>query len=118
MPNDRSEAALRERLELAEKATQGPWYHTLNAAHIAASSPDVVRADIEEILQLRKERDWMLREIVNTSDRQFCPMPDRYECLYHVGHECKSREVEMRVGCWRTAVECAVKYEEEKNNVE
>ena len=25
------------------------------AAHIAASSPDVVRADIEEILQLRKE---------------------------------------------------------------
>lgn len=26
-----------------------------NAAHIAASSPDVVRADIEEILRLRKE---------------------------------------------------------------
>ena len=81
-------------------------------------SPDVVREDIEEILQLRKERDWLLREIVNTSDRQFCPMPDRYECLYHVGHECKSREVEMRVGCWRTAVECAVRYEEEKNNAE
>ena len=86
MPNDRSDAALRERLELAEKATQGPWYHTLaaivgtkkspedndatcicftewgcsgdsqaNAAHIAASSPDVVRADIEEILRLRQE---------------------------------------------------------------
>lgn len=85
-PNDRSDAALHERLELAEKATQGPWYHTLaaivgtkkspedndatcicftewgcsgdpqaNAAHIAASSPDVVRADIEEILRLRKE---------------------------------------------------------------
>lgn len=88
------------------------------AAHIAANHPDVVRADIEEILRLRKERDWLLREIVNTSDRQFCPMPDRYECLYHVGHECKSREVEMRVGCWRTAVECAVRYEEEKNNAE
>lgn len=86
MPNDRSDAALRERLEIAEKATQGPWYHVLaaivgtkespedndatcicftewgcsgdpqaNAAHIAASSPDVVRADIEEILRLRKE---------------------------------------------------------------
>lgn len=85
-PNNRSDAALHERLELAEKATQGPWYHTLaaivgtkkspedndatcicftewgcsgdpqaNAAHIAASSPDVVRADIEEILRLRKE---------------------------------------------------------------
>lgn len=153
MPNDRSESALRERLEIAEKAAQGPWMavHDVNGdilpflegpygwifgggfdddglayvnpsfedlEHIAASSPDVVREDIEEILQLRKERDWLLREIVNTSDRQFCPMPDRYECLYHVGHECKSREVEMRVGCWRTAVECAVKYEEEKNNVE
>lgn len=84
--DDRSDAALRERLELAEKATKGPWYHTLaaivgtkkspedndatcicftewgcsgdpqaNAAHIAASSPDVVQADIEEILRLRKE---------------------------------------------------------------
>lgn len=84
--DDRSDAALRERLGIAEKATQGPWYHTLaaivgtkkspedndatcicftewgcsgdpqaNAAHIAASSPDVVRADIEEILRLRKE---------------------------------------------------------------
>lgn len=88
MPNNRSEAALRERLELAEKATQGPWKsdevvtrkkdfepsyvvkdkdgftivdvipvsaYQANAAHIAASSPDVVRADIEEILRLRKE---------------------------------------------------------------
>lgn len=85
-PNDRSDAALRERLGIAEKATQGPWYHTLaaivgtkkspedndatcicftewgcsgdpqaNAAHIAASSPDVVQADIEEILRLRQE---------------------------------------------------------------
>ena len=96
-PNNRSDAALRERLKLAEKATQGPWYHTLaaivgtkkspedndatcicftewgcsgdsqaNAAYIAASSPDVVRADIEEILRLRqevarlnKEADWL-----------------------------------------------------------
>lgn len=88
MPNDRSEAALRERLELAEKATQGPWKsdevvtrkkdfepsyvvkdkdgftivdvipvsaYQANAAHIAASSPDVVREDIEEILRLRGE---------------------------------------------------------------
>lgn len=146
MNNDRSEAALRERLEIAGKAvpkgektiwtadfasphetcvrdafterilTMEDYTDQATAAHIAASSPDVVREDIEEILQLRKERDWLLREIVNTSDRQFCPMPDRYECLYHVGHECKSREVEMRVGCWRTAVECAVKCVEKKNN--
>lgn len=144
MPNDRSDAALQERLELAKKATHGPWalwewdngvkeirsnadpdedhvcrvWHKEDGDFLAKNSPIEVRADIEEILQLRKERDWLLREIVNTSDKQFCPMPDRYECLYHAGHECKSREVEMRVGCWRTAVECAVKYEEGKNNVE
>lgn len=89
MPNNRSDAALRERLGIAEKATQGPWVlqdngaiplvygpngeriakaidnHT-DAAHIAASSPDVVREDIEEILRLRrevarlnKEADWL-----------------------------------------------------------
>lgn len=148
MPNDRSDASLRERLEIAEKATPEDE-NTLwtvdpavrgdlcirdafneriltmedctameTARHIVASSPDVVRADIEEILRLRKERDWLLREIVNTSDSQFCPMPDRYECLYHVGDECKSRDVEMRVGCWRTAVECAVKCVEKKENAE
>lgn len=84
-PNDRSDAALHERLELAEKATpKGEstlWmvdpavprdlcvrdaYNeriltmedctaTATAHHIAANHPDVVRADIEEILRLRKE---------------------------------------------------------------
>lgn len=87
-PNNRSDAALRERLVIAGKATNGPWKtdevvtrkkdfepsyvvkdkdgftivdvlpvpaYQANAAHIAASSPDVVRADIEEILRLRKE---------------------------------------------------------------
>ena len=94
MPNDRSDAALRERLVIAEKATKGPWYHTLaaivgtkkspedndatcicftewgcsgdpqaNAAHIAASSPDVVRADIEEILRLREENKRLCGEL-------------------------------------------------------
>lgn len=105
-PNNRSDAALRERLELAEKATQGPWQtdevvtrkkdfepsyvvkdkdgftivdvlpvpaYQANAAHIAASSPDVVREDIEEILQLRKEvarldkeSDWLATQLWNT----------------------------------------------------
>ena len=95
MPNDRSNAALRERLELAEKATKGPWKldevvtkgkdsessyvvkdrdgltimdvlpiaaYQANAAHIAASSPDVVKADIEEILRLRAENERLNRE--------------------------------------------------------
>lgn len=94
--SDRNDDALRERLELAKKATDGPWkifrecgkerrigiatQETLDdfdaeelvivvdyeedssgilretdAAHIAASSPDVVRADLEEILALRAE---------------------------------------------------------------
>lgn len=85
MPNNRSEAALRERLELAEKATpkgektiwtadfasphetcvrdafteriltMEDYTDQATAAHIAANHPDVVRADIEEILRLRQE---------------------------------------------------------------
>lgn len=88
-PNNRSDAALRERLEIAGKATKGPWksdvippemvgarpryvirdgkgivivedvHHFASwqktGLHIAASSPDVVRADIEEILRLRQD---------------------------------------------------------------
>lgn len=101
--DDRSDAALRERLVIAEKAAQGPWKsdevvtrkkdfepsyvvkdkdgftivdvipvsaYQANAAHIAASSPDVVRADIEEILRLRgeverleKEADWLVKTL-------------------------------------------------------
>lgn len=112
MPNDRSDAALRERLELAEKATQGPWKsdevvtrkkdfepsyvvkdkdgftivdvipvsaYQATAAHIAASSPDVVRADIEEILQLRKEvarlnkeADWLVGMLSHYTED--CPL--------------------------------------------
>lgn len=84
--SDRSEQALRERLELAKKATDGPWKEsvqivngdavsavstacgdeicntygnllcdTFDAAHIAANHPEVVRADLEEILVLRAE---------------------------------------------------------------
>lgn len=85
MTNNRSDAALRERLELAEKAvpkgektiwtadfasphetcvrdafterilTMEDYTDQATAAHIAANHPDVVRADIEEILRLRQE---------------------------------------------------------------
>ena len=84
-PNDRSDAALRERLGIAEKAvpkgektiwtadfasphetcvrdafterilTMEDYTDQATAAHIAANHPDVVRADIEEILRLRQE---------------------------------------------------------------
>lgn len=84
--SDRSDEALRERLDIANKASWGPWKEsvqivngdavsavstacgdevcntygnllcdTFDASHIAASSPDVVRADLEEILALRAD---------------------------------------------------------------
>ena len=95
MPNDRSDAALRERLMIAEKAAQGPWKldevltkrkdfepsyvvkdrdgftivdvlptaaYQANAVNIAANSPDVVKADIEEILRLRAENERLNKE--------------------------------------------------------
>lgn len=93
MPNDRSDEALRERLEPAEKATKGTWSlqdkgaiplvygpngeriakaidNLEDTAHIAANSPDVVKADIAEILLLRaenerlnKEADWLAKTL-------------------------------------------------------
>lgn len=99
--SDRSDAALRERLELAKQATDGPWKEsvqivngdavsavstacgdeicntygnllcdTFDAAHIAANHPEVVRADLEEILALRaevarlnREADWLAEHL-------------------------------------------------------
>lgn len=149
MPNDRSDAALRERLVIAEKAAQGPWKsdevvtrkkdfepsyvvkdkdgftivdvipvsaYQANAAHIAASSPDVVRADIEEILRLRqevtrldKEADWFIEYIWN-KDIFRCPMPEGYKCEHKLKHVCclDSEETEIRGRCWREAARKAV----------
>lgn len=101
--SDRSDEALRERLELASYATLGPWKsvevlfrkknfepsyvvkdgdgrtivdiisvaaYQETARHIAASSPDVVLADLEEILALRaevarlnREADWLAEHL-------------------------------------------------------
>ena len=86
MPNDRSDAALRERLMIAEKAAQGPWSlqdkgaiplvygpngeriakaldNREDTVHIAANSPDVVKAYIEEILPLRAENECLNKSI-------------------------------------------------------
>lgn len=86
-----------------------------NAEFIAAAPDDIARL-LAEVEQLRKEHAWLLQEVAKTNRTPvYCPMPDRYECLYHVGDECRSKEDEMRVGCWRTAVECAVKCGEKRN---
>lgn len=79
--NDRSDAALQERLELAKKATHGPWalwewdngvkeirsnadpdedhvcrvWHKKDGDFLAKNSPIEVQADIEEILRLRED---------------------------------------------------------------
>lgn len=92
--SDRSEQALRERLELARKATDGPWGRVMgkgvgtdsgngpvpfcialatfenDAAHIAANSPDVVRADLEEILALRAEVARLEDEVASLEQEQ------------------------------------------------
>lgn len=100
--DNRSDAALRERLELAEKAvpkgektiwtadfasphetcvrdafterilTMEDYTDQATAAHIAASSPDVVRADIEEILRLRKEVARLNKESTKIMDVAIC----------------------------------------------
>lgn len=79
--NDRSDAALQKRLELAKKATHGPWalwewdngvkeirsnadpdedhvcrvWHKKDGDFLAKNSPIEVQTDIEEILRLRRE---------------------------------------------------------------
>lgn len=149
MPNDRSEAALRERLVIAGKATpkgektiwtadfasphetcvrdafteriltMEDYTDQATAAHIAANHPDVVRADIKEILRLRqevarlnKEADWFIEYIWN-KDIFRCPMPEGYKCEHKLKHICclDSEETEIRGRCWREAARKAVEEE-------
>lgn len=163
MPNDRSDAALRERLVIAEKATQGPWKsdevvtrkkdfepsyvvkdkdgftivdvipvsaYQANAAHIAASSPDVVREDIEEILRLRqevarldKESEWLVKVLslfteecpyrfyLNYEERIPIPPVDGCEWQWPECHECDIAQ-KYPGKCWRETARKAVEEEE------
>ena len=146
MPNDRSDAALRERLVIAGKATNGPWKtdevvtrkkdfepsyvvkdkdgftivdvlpvsaYQANAAHITASSPDVVQADIEEILKMRAREDWLIEYICNKCSTR-CPMPEGYRCKYKFNNVCylNPSETKIRKQCWREAARKAVEEEE------
>lgn len=97
MTDDRSAETLLARRTIAAQATPGPWWvkpHPFfvpftcvvrsrsgnlaglngpeSAAHIAANSPDVVTADVDEILHLRakvgrlqKEADWLATHVAN-----------------------------------------------------
>lgn len=161
--DNRSDAALRERLEIAGEATKGPWKtdevvtrkkdfepsyvvkdkdgftivdvlpvsaYQATAAHIAASSPDVVREDIEEILRLReavarlnKEADWLVRMLSHYTED--CPLKFSwvYEEMFPIPKidgcdgswpdddyfDCTNPTPEK---CWREAARKAVEEEE------
>lgn len=95
--NDRSDAALQKRLELAKKATHGPWalwewdngvkeirnnadpdedhvcrvWHKKDGDFLAKNSPREVQADIEEILRLRQENERLREELKNRDEMLF-----------------------------------------------
>ena len=156
--DNRSDAALRERLELAEKAvpkgektiwtadfasphetcvrdafterilTMEDYTDQATAAHIAASHPDVVRADIEEILRLRaevarlnKEADWLAKIMFFYTEecplkmkiQDELPIPKLDECLgawpENDYFDCVKNTPKK---CWREAARKAVEEEE------
>lgn len=156
--DNRSDAALHERLELAEKAvpkgektiwtadfasphetcvrdafterilTMEDYTDQATAAHIAASHPDVVRADIEEILRLRaevarlnKEADWLAKIMFFYTEecplkmkiQDELPIPKLDECLgawpENDYFDCVKNTPKK---CWREAARKAVEEEE------
>ena len=122
---DLSNDALLKHRAIAEKATPGPWEPTCRkkvplvtdsagddvcrmlwhrptdtAAHIAANSPNVVIAHIDEILRLRaevkrlnKEADWLAHHAWKKLGVRHMPERD-YDCMEcPYDHNC--------VKCWR-----------------
>lgn len=146
MPNDRSDAALRERLGIAEKAAQGPWKsdevvtrkkdfepsyvvkdkdgftivdvlpvsaYQANAAHIAANSPDVVKADIEEILHLRAENERLNKDADGPAKTLGVQVKDSFGCAW-----CWLSESDMCNGdCTESLRKAAREAVEEEENV-
>lgn len=105
-----------------------------NAAHIAASSPDVVQADLEEILRLRAENE-LLRGEVESLNKQAnwlvkmlshytedCPLKFKlvYEERFPIPKidNCHGQEGDIEdcayfsTECWREAARKAVEKEE------
>lgn len=146
--SNRSDAALRERLELAKKATpegeRTMWTvdpavrgdlcirdafnermltmedstDMATAQHIAANHPDVVCADLEEILALRAEverlrarEDWLITQIFGKKNLFHCPMPERHKCEQRDGPLCylDPSKTEIRRQCWRKAADMAAR---------
>lgn len=82
-----------------------------DAAHIAANSPDVVMADIDEILRLRaqverleKEADWLAENCWKKPEVEYIPIREMRGGFYcdECPHEYDCRK------CWREAARNAV----------
>ena len=82
-----------------------------NAAHIAANSPDVVMADIDEILRLReqverleKEADWLAENCWKKPEVEYHPLREMRGGFYcdacPYDYDCRK--------CWRAAARKAV----------
>lgn len=132
---DRTTESLLSRRALAEKATPGPWEvdkseitsavyvetswgHLIcdssdhgDAAHIAANSPDVVMADIDEILRLRaqverleKEANWLAEYCWKKPEVEYHPLREMRGGFYcgacPYDYDCRK--------CWRAAARKAV----------
>lgn len=134
MKNDRTTESLLARRALAEKATPGPWIrergflvygpwgdrpvsgeegilNPADASHIAANSPDVVMADIDEILRLQaqverleKEADWLAEYCWKKPEAEYHPVREMRGGFYCGAcphdHDCRK--------CWREAARKAV----------
>ena len=57
-PKDRSDAALRERLDLAEKAAQGPWRMKMDSPELKPC-PHCGDTDLNECTSLSGERSFI-----------------------------------------------------------
>lgn len=139
MKNDCTTGSLLARRELAEKATPEKWNllqifaedenyvgpetwadmgkavcicrYAKDAQYIAANSPDVVMADIDEILRLRaqverleKEADWLAEYCWKKPEAEYHPLREMRGGFYcgtcpH-DHDCRK--------CWREAARKAV----------
>lgn len=132
--DSRTTESLLARRALAEKATPGPWEvdkseitsavyvetdwgHLIcesddeDAAHIAANSPGVVMADIDEILRLRaqverleKEADWLAENCWKKPEAEYHPLMEMRGGFFCAAcpHDYDCRK------CWREAARKAV----------
>lgn len=124
--DDRSESALRERLEIAGKATKGPWalwewdngvkeirshfdpdeahvcrvWHKEDGEFLRDNSPREVQADIEEILRLRRVERYLAERLVISR-----PLSKTYYGGDYEAYATKEEAIQSWIDAARKAVE-------------